>query len=240
MSGLLTRDQQKQAAATRAVEEIKDGMLVGLGTGSTAAYVISALAERVKAGLRVCAIPTSQATEAMARELGIAITDFHRRHRIDITIDGADQVALGTLDLIKGLGGALLREKIVAAASERMIVVIDETKLVKRLGDRTKLPLEIVSFGWETVLDRLAELGCEPSLRWAGRRPFMTDGGNCIADCSFAEIADPRALEARLAAVIGVVESGLFIGMASRIIVGRSIGVDVIDTPLRCAPPDGG
>jgi ribose 5-phosphate isomerase A len=165
----------------------------------------------------------------MARELGIAITDFHRRHRIDITIDGADQVALGTLDLIKGLGGALLREKIVAAATERLIVIIDESKLVQRLGSRTKLPVEIVSFGWETVLDRLAKAGCEPTLRWAGRRPFMTDSGNCIADCDFAEIADPKALEARLAAIVGVVESGLFIGMAARVIVGRSAGVEAID-----------
>lgn len=240
MSALLTRDQQKSAAAARAVEDVKDGMLVGLGTGSTATYAIRALAARVKDGLRVTAIPTSQATEAMARELGIAITDFHRRHRIDITIDGADQVALGTLDLIKGLGGALLREKIVAAATERLIVVIDETKLVQRLGNHTPLPVEIVSFGWETVLDRLTELGCEPKLRWAGRRPFMTDSGNCIADCTFVEIADPLALEARLAAIIGVVESGLFIGMASRVIVGRPAGVEVIDAPLRRIPLDGG
>jgi ribose 5-phosphate isomerase A len=231
MTALLTQNEQKHAAALRAVEEVKDGMLVGLGSGSTATHAIRALASRVRAGLRITAIPTSQATEALARELGIAITDFHRRLRIDITIDGADQVALGTLDLIKGLGGALLREKIVAAASDRMIVVIDETKLVKRLGSRTKLPVEIVAFGWETVLDRLVKAGCEPTLRWSGRRPFMTDGGNCIADCAFAESADPAALEARLASIIGVVECGLFIGMASQVIVGRPTGAELIDAP---------
>jgi len=231
MTALLTQDEQKRAAALRAVAEIEDGMLVGLGSGSTAAYAIEALASRVGAGLRVAAIPTSQTTEALARRLGITITDFHRRHRIDITIDGADQVALGTLDLIKGLGGALLREKIVAGASDRMIVIIDDSKLVKRLGGRTPLPVEIVSFGWETVLDRLEQSGCEPKLRWSGRRPFMTDGGNCIADCAFAEIADPPALEARLAAILGVVESGLFIGRASRVIVGRPTGAEVIDAP---------
>jgi ribose 5-phosphate isomerase A len=229
MTALSLQDEQKRAAAARAVEEIKDGMLVGLGSGSTATFAIKALAARVAAGLRIAAIPTSNATEALARSLGICITDFHRCHRIDITIDGADQVALGTLDLIKGLGGALLREKIVAGATERLIVVIDEAKLVPRLGDRTPLPVEIVSFGWEIVLDRLAEIGCEPKLRWAGRRPFMTDGGNCIADCSFAEISDPLALEARLASIIGVVESGLFVDMASQVIVGRPTGVEVIE-----------
>jgi ribose 5-phosphate isomerase A len=239
MTPLATQDDQKRAAARLAVEEIEDGMLVGLGSGSTATFAIEALALRVKAGLRIEAVPTSQATEALARGLGIAITDFHRRHRIDITIDGADQVARGSLDLIKGLGGALLREKIVACASERMVVIIDETKLVQHLGGRTKLPVEIASFGWETVLGRLAAAGAEPTLRWAGRRPFMTDSGNCIADCSVADIPDPGALEARLAAIIGVVESGLFVGMAARTIVGRPTGVEVIDAARSPVPRHG-
>jgi ribose 5-phosphate isomerase A len=132
-------------------------------------------------------------------------------------------------DLVKGLGGALLREKMVASASDRMIVVVDETKLVDRLGGNTPLPVEIVSFGWQTVLDRLAAIGCAPRLRLAGDEPFTTDGGNYIADCAIAEMPDPAALEARLSAIIGVVESGLFIGLASKIVVGRPTGVEVIE-----------
>jgi ribose 5-phosphate isomerase A len=222
------QEAHKRAAAERAVLEIKDGMLVGLGSGSTATYAIKALALRVAAGLHITAIPTSHVTEALARDLGITVIDFRLRHRIDVTIDGADQVALATFDLIKGLGGALLREKIVAAATDRMIVVIDETKLVPRLGDRTRLPVEIAAFGYESVLDRLTQMGFAPMLRWSGQRAFKTDGGNCIADCSISEIADPLALEARLAGVIGVVESGLFIDMASTVVVGRPTGVEVI------------
>jgi ribose 5-phosphate isomerase A len=222
------QDAHKRAAAERAVLEIKDGMLVGLGSGTTATYAIKALALRVAGGLRITAIPTSHASEVLARDLGIAITDFRLRHRIDVTIDGADQVALAGFDLIKGLGGALVREKIVAAATDRMIVVVDETKLVPMLGDLTRLPVEISSFGWECVLYRLAELGCEPKLRWSGQRPFKSDGGNYIADCRFSEIADPLALEARLAGIVGVVESGLFIDMVSAVMVGRPTGVEVI------------
>ena len=148
------------------------------------------------------------------------LTSFAKHRRIDVTIDGADQVERGTLNLIKGLGGALLREKIVASASDRMIVVVDETKLVDRLGRSTPLPVETVSFGWQTTLDRLSALGCEPRLRMAGDKPFTTDSGNYIIDCVIAEIPDPAALEARLSAIIGVVESGLFIGLASKIVVG--------------------
>ena len=146
-----------------------------------------------------------------------------------VTIDGADQVEEHSLHLIKGLGGALLREKIVAAASGRLIVAVDESKLVDRLGRRTALPVEIVTFGWQTTIDRLTALGCEPRLRVADGRPFTTEGGNYIADCAFPEIPDPVALEARLASVVGVVESGLFIGLASTIVVGRPAGVKIIE-----------
>ena len=219
----------KRAAALRAVAEVEDGMVVGLGSGSTAAFALAGLAERVAGGLRVLGIPTSEATAALARRLGIPLASLGQHRRIDLTIDGADQVERGTLHLIKGLGGALLREKIVAAASARLIVAVDESKLVDRLGDRTALPVEIVPFGWRTTLDRLTALGCAPRLRRAGGQPFTTDGGNYIADCALREILDPPALEARLSAVVGVIETGLFIGLASTIMVGRPAGVEIIE-----------
>jgi ribose 5-phosphate isomerase A len=223
------QDKSKRMAAARAVGEIEDGMVLGLGSGSTAAFALEALAERIRKGLRVVGIPTSEKTAALAQQLGVPLTSFAEHRRIDIAIDGADQVERGTLNLVKGVGGALLREKIVASASDRMIVVVDETKLVDRLGGNMPLPVEIVSFGWQTVVERLAALGCAPHLRLAGDEPFTTDGGNHIADCVIAEIPDPAALEARLSAIIGVVESGLFIGLASEIVVGRSTGVEVIE-----------
>lgn len=229
----LDLDRLKRTAAARAVEEVEDGMVVGLGSGSSATAAVEALAERVAKGLHVVGIPTSERTGTTARRLGVPITDFGRHRRIDVTIDGADQVARSTLDLIKGLGGALLREKIVASVSDRMIVVIDETKLVERLGGRTPLPVEIASFGWQSVLDRLAEAGYAPQLRLADGHPFVTDNGNYIVDCAIAVIADPAAFEARLKAVVGVVECGLFVGMASQIVVGRAAGVEIIKRTIR-------
>jgi ribose 5-phosphate isomerase A len=222
------RDALKRAAAERAVAEVEDGMVLGLGSGSTASFAIAALAARVAAGLSVVGIPTSERSAALARRLGVPLSTFAQHRRIDLTIDGADQVERGTLNLIKGLGGALLREKIVASASDRMIVMIDESKLVDRLGERMDLPVEIVAFGWQTVVDRLALLGCAPRLRCIGDAPFTTDSGNYIADCVFGAMPDAAALEARLSAVVGVVETGLFIGMASEIVVGRATGVEVI------------
>jgi ribose 5-phosphate isomerase A len=223
------QDGPKRAAAVRAIEEVEDGMVLGLGSGTTAAFALEELAARIAKGLHVGGIPTSEKTAALARRLGIRLTSFAEHHHIDLTIDGADQVERGTLNLVKGLGGALLREKIVAGASNRMIVVVDETKLVDRLGGQTPLPVEIVSFGWQTVLDRLTAIGCAPQLRLADAKPFITDGGNYIVDCAIAEVSDPAALEARLSRIIGVVESGLFIGLASKIVIGRSTGVEVIE-----------
>ncbi len=223
------QDGPRRAAAARAVQEVEDGMVVGLGSGSTVAFAVEALAVRVAKGLRVVGIPTSEATAGLARRLGVPLTSFAEHSRIDVAIDGADQVEWGPLNLVKGLGGALLREKIVASASDRMIFVVDETKLVDRLGGTTPLPVEIISFGWQTVLDRLAAIGCAPLLRLTGDKPFTTDGGNYIADCAIAEIPNPAALEARLASIIGVAESGLFIGLASKIVVGRPTGVEAIE-----------
>jgi ribose 5-phosphate isomerase A len=171
----------------------------------------------------------------LARRLGIPLTDFAEHRRVDLTIDGADQVERGTLTLVKGHGGSLLREKIVASASDRMIVVVDESKVVERLGGKTPLPVEIVAFGWQTVFHRLAAMGCAPQLRLAGKKPFVTDGGNVIADCAIAAIPDPVALEAALSAIVGVVATGLFIGLASSVVVGMAIGVKTlhIRAPVR-------
>ncbi len=226
------RERQKRAAAARTVEFVMPGMVLGLGSGSTAELVLKALAVRVAQGLRVAGIPTSQRTEARARQLGLTLTDFATYRHIDLTIDGADEVERGRLNLIKGRGGALLREKIVAAASARMIVVVDESKLVDRLGTLGPLPVEIVAFGWQVVLDRLAESGAVPTLRRVGAMPFVTDGGNYIADCVFPGIADPEALQARLAAMIGIVESGLFVGLADTVVIGGRSGIEIIE---RCA-----
>ena len=225
----------KRNAAIRAVREVEDGMVVGLGSGSTTTLAIEALGERVRAGLRITGIPTSEASAALARRLGIPLTDFARHRRIDLTIDGADQVARGSLDLVKGRGGALLREKIVASASDRMIVVADETKLVNSLGGATPLPLEIVPFGWELTIDRLAALGLAATLRLNAGQPFRSDGGNYIADCTIGETGDPPALERQLRGLLGVIATGLFIGMATRVIVGRETGCEIIDAPRRAS-----
>src|SRR5262252_5931679 len=189
------RDELKRAAAMRAIEEVEDGMALGLGTGSTAAFVVEGLARRLAAGLRVVGIPTSERTADQARRLGIPIATFAEYQRLDLTIDGADEVELGSLDLIKGLGGALLREKIVAAASNRLIIVVDQEKLVERLGEHTPVPGEVTPFGWQVTAVALARLGCTPQRRYtSGEQPYVTDGGNYILDCRFSPLSDPSAI----------------------------------------------
>jgi ribose 5-phosphate isomerase A len=223
------QDHLKRLAAAAAIAEVEDGMVLGLGSGSTAAFAVEALAARVAQGLEVVAIPTSERTAAQARRLGIRLGSFAEHRRIDMTIDGADEVEIGTLNLIKGRGGALLREKIVASASDRMVVIVDEGKRVDRLGRLAPVPVEIVAFGWQVTLDRLADLGASPTLRVVGDEPFRTDSGNHIADCAFGEIGDAADLERRLAAITGVVESGLFVGLAARVIVGTRSGMQVLE-----------
>lgn len=223
------QDHLKRLAAEAAVAEVEDGMVLGLGSGSTAAFAVEALAARVAKGLDVVAIPTSERTAAQARRLGIRFSSFAEHRRIDMTIDGADEVEIGTLNLIKGRGGALLREKIVASASDRMVVIVDEGKLVDRLGQHAPVPVEIVAFGWQVTFDRLVDLGARPTLRIAGDAPFRTDSGNHIVHCAFGEIDDPADLERRLAAITGVVESGLFVGLAARVIVGTRSGMRVLE-----------
>lgn len=220
------REAQKRAAAARAVAEVESGMVLGLGSGSTAELALAALAERIAAGLSICGIPSSERTAALARRLGVPLTGFAEYRRIDLTIDGADQVARAGLALIKGRGGSLLREKIVAKASRRMIVVADESKLVDRLGGSTPLAVEIVPFGCEVTLERLAALGGDPALRRRGEDPFVTDNGNFIADCRFTSLDEPKQLEASLDRIVGVVACGLFLGLASSAFIGGRHGVE--------------
>jgi ribose 5-phosphate isomerase A len=228
------RDQLKRMAALRAIEEVEDGMVVGLGTGSTAAFVVEGLAARVAAGLRVVGVPTSERTAAQARRLGIPIATFAEHQRLDLTIDGADEVQLGSLDLIKGLGGALLREKIVAAASNRLIIVVDQEKLVERLGEHTPVPVEVTQFGWQATATALAKLGCLPERRYTtGEQPYVTDGGNFILDCRFGPLAEPDIIERRLAMTVGTVESGLFVGRTSVVVVASTTGVEVLRPPAK-------
>jgi len=228
------RDQLKRASALRAIEEVEDGMVVGLGTGSTAAFVVEGLAARVASGLRVVGIPTSERTATQARRLGIPISTFAEHQHLDLTIDGADEVQLGTLDLIKGLGGALLGEKIVAAASERLIIVVDQEKLVERLGEHTPVPIEVTQFGWQVTAVALAKLGCAAERRYtAGEQPYLTDGGNYILDCRFGPIADPAAIERQIAMTVGTVESGLFVARTSGVVVATTTGVEFLIPPAR-------
>jgi ribose 5-phosphate isomerase A len=217
------RDQLKRAAAEAAVALVEDGMAVGLGTGSTAFFAIEALIRRVRDGLQITAIPTSERSAAQAREGGIELVDFASCTRLDLTIDGADQVAVASLDLIKGMGGALLREKIVAAASDRLVIVADAGKLADSLS--LPVPVEIVEFGWQATARMVAELDGKPVLRQGKDGPYRTDGGNLIIDCDFGTIADPALLDRRLREIVGVVETGLFVGMAELVLVADAAGV---------------
>ena len=229
---IVNRDELKRAAALRAIEEIENGMIVGLGTGSTAAFVVEGLGARVARGLKVVGIPTSERTAVQARRLGISIATFAEHQRLDLTIDGADEVQLGTLDLIKGLGGALLREKIVASASDRLIIVVDQEKLVEQLGEHTPVPVEVAQFGWQVTAVALAKLGCVPERRYTvGEQPYVTDGGNYILDCRFGPLADPRAIEKSIGLTVGTVESGLFVGRSSMVVVASSTGVEILTPP---------
>jgi ribose 5-phosphate isomerase A len=204
--------EPKQAAALRALEEVEDGMLLGLGTGSTAAYFIDALGARVRGGLQVTAVATSKASAEQAGGFGIPLLENVDRP-IDLTVDGADQID-PRLNLVKGLGGALLREKVVAAASNRMMVIATEDKLVPRL-DHGPLPVEVLPLLWERTAATISALGLEPILRPAGQAPFVSDNGNLILDCQLNGALEPAQLAAALDAIPGVIGHGLFVGIAT-------------------------
>jgi ribose 5-phosphate isomerase A len=224
----------KQQAAERALAFLADGMRLGLGTGSTAAKFVDLVGARVRDGLRVVCVPTSEATRAQAERLGVRLTTLDETPELDLTVDGADELD-GELRLIKGGGGALLREKIVALASHRVVVIADASKRVAALG-KYPLPVEVVPFGMAAtrqLIERLSrEVGCRGEIRLrqgADGRPFVTDGGNHLLDCLFGRIEDPEALDQALKRVPGVVENGLFLGIASAAIVAGPAGVEVLE-----------
>lgn len=231
-----TADDRKRAAALKALDLISDGMIVGLGTGSTAAHFVRALGERVRSGLRITGVPTSAAAETLAIEAGIPLAELDAVPHVDITIDGADE-ADRSFRLIKGGGAAHLREKIVAAASRRMIAIMDDSKLVDALG-RFPLPLEIVPFAARTTLrhaaDAAAAAGCAGNfvrLRGGDAHPVISDNGNLIADLDCGMIPDAEALASALSAIPGLVEHGLFIGLCHGLIVGTAQGAEFIEPP---------
>jgi len=230
----MAKDREKEAAGRAAAKLVRDGDVVGLGTGSTAYFAVVALGGRVKAGLKIIGIPTSIQTAELARVVGIPLTTLEEHPEIDITIDGADEVD-PKLNLIKGGGGALLREKVVASATKKMVVVADSGKIVSALG-RFPLPVEVISFARAVVEKKIVSLGATPKLRTKpDGSPFLTDNGNQILDCSFGTIADPSALARELNGTPGVVEHGLFIGLAKLAVVGKGDSVNEL-RPQRVQP----
>lgn len=219
----------KERAAEHGAGLVQSGMLLGLGSGSTATLMVQAIGRKLKEGsLRdVRGVPTSSAIAAVARESGVPLTTLDQDPHLDLDLDGADEVDPG-LNLIKGLGGALLWEKIVATASRRLVILADASKLVSRLGTKAPLPVEVVRFGWKSHVRFIEGLGGKPTLRLTSAgQPFVTDEGNYLLDCRFDGIADPRALEQALLTRAGIVGTGLFLGMAQRVILGTADGVEV-------------
>lgn len=219
-------DRLKKAAALKAVEFVRDGMVVGLGTGSTAKHMVIALGEKVRAGMTLRGVPTSQETAALARQSGIPLIDTENRWEIDVAIDGADQVDPG-FNLIKGGGGALLKEKIVAASARQFIVLVDHTKQVPVLGGSFPLPIEIVPFGWGSTAREIERLTkSQVVLRERNGAPFKTEAGNFIVDVHVARIERPADLELALNQIPGIVETGLFVGRTDILIVGNATGTE--------------
>lgn len=220
----------KQIAAEHAASFVEDGMKVGLGTGSTAYYAICRIGERVREGLNIQAVATSEASDKLAREWGIPIIPFDQIGHLDLTIDGADEVD-PDFNLIKGGGGALLREKIVAANSDKLIIVADGSKSVQKLG-KFPLPVEVVPFASEWTFQALEKMGCEPQWRMQGQDRYLTDNGNLIADCHLGEIADAAELNVQLNMLPGVVDNGLFVNMANIVIIAKEDGsIDELHRP---------
>lgn len=220
------QDSQKRAAGEYAAQLVEDGQLVGLGTGSTTAFAIKAIGRRVAEGLRIKGVPTSVKTQHLAEELGIPLLNLNDAGRLDITIDGADRIDYD-FNMIKGGGGALIREKLVALCSHREVIIVDEGKVVSSLADTFPVPVEVLPFGWKMVERRLVEFGGEPVLRTFGTEPFLSDNGNYVLDCRFRKIADAASLERSIKLISGVVDCGLFIGLADTLIIGSEAGVQV-------------
>jgi ribose 5-phosphate isomerase A len=221
----------KQVAGERAVEYVNDGMIVGLGTGSTVYYSIKSLGMMVSEGLDIIGIPTSIQSEKIAKGSGINLSTLEEYPQIDVTIDGADEVD-PHLNLIKGMGGALFREKIVASASKMEIIAVDPTKIVDILGTKSPLPVEVSKFGWKVCLEKLKRLDCHPKLRTKDEKPVISDNKNYIIDCSFEMIKEPEYLESKINNIPGVVENGLFLGLTDLVIMGTEDGGKLISKML--------
>ena len=224
------KDELKKQAAERAIEFVRDGQIIGLGTGSTTRFAIEGLGHRVKQGLKIKGVPTSIGSERMARNLQIPLADLNDISRIDIDIDGADEID-GDFNMIKGGGGALTREKLVALATERVIIVVDESKLVKRLGHTWPVPVEVLPFAWSMSARLLTEMGSTPRLREKDGTVFVTDNGNYILDCAFGPITDAPLLEKSIKQLSGVVEVGLFIGLCHTLVIANEGEVRVEERP---------
>ena len=222
-------DARKRAAASRALEEVRDGMVVGLGSGSTAELFVAALGERVSQGLQVRGVPTSERVVTLARAVGVPLTSLEEHPRLALTVDGADEVEPRTLAVIKGRGGALLREKLVAMATDREIIVADDSKLVRTLGERQPVPVAVVPFGWQATARRIERLGCRAELRCADGGPRVTDDGLFVLDCTFGPIPEPHRLAHEIKALVGVVEHGLFVGLVDRVLAAGEDGITVLD-----------
>jgi ribose 5-phosphate isomerase A len=220
----LSADELKRLASIAALEEIRNDMIVGLGTGSTASHFIRELGKRVQGGLRVLGIPTSEASRLLAQEVGVSLTTLKEHPEIDVTVDGADEVS-PSLDLIKGLGGALVREKIVAHASKRVIIVVDDSKMVKQLGTRAPIPVEVVPFAVDSVKLKLVRWKGSVKIREKDGRPFVSDNGNYIIDWQYGAIEDPNGTEMKLKGITGVVDSGIFSKVAEMVIVAEGSSI---------------
>lgn len=237
----MEREELKRLAGEKAVEFVEDGMIVGLGTGSTVEYTLKKLGEKVRDGLKIQGIPTSIHTKRMAKEQNIPLTTLEEHPEIDLTIDGADEVD-SSLNLIKGGGGALTREKIIAFNSKEVIIIIDDSKVVKALGIDFALPVEVVKFGWQSTKKALEQFGWQPAKetldevacnaelrKVMGDEPFITDNGNYILDCEFERIEHPEQLEIDINNTPGVVENGLFVNLVNEVIVGSKQGIKTLN-----------
>ncbi|MFC4023960.1 ribose-5-phosphate isomerase RpiA [Oceanobacillus longus] len=224
---LSEQDRMKKIVGEEAAAFVKDGMKVGLGSGSTVYWMIRKLGELVENGLKIEGIPSSTQTENWAHEFGVPLTDFSKVNKLDITIDGADEVD-ENLHMIKGGGAALFREKIIAQAAKELIIIVDASKMVTNLG-KYPLPVEILPFAWERTANEISKLGCVPKLRKKDAEILISDNGNYILDCPFNVITDPTNLNEEIKRIVGVVETGLFIGMATRIIVGDGENINIVE-----------
>lgn len=233
----MQRQAWKRAAAYAAVEqEITDGIIIGLGTGSTADLMLEALADRMHQGLRVTGVATSERTRAAAMRLGIPLAELDNVTTLHLSIDGADEVTLPALDLVKGRGGALLREKLVAVTSQRRIIIVDDSKVVAALASNHPVPVEVDRFGWHHTAGRLASMGAAVQRRMlagdgAPNEPFISDGGHYVLDCSFGPIDQTSALAAQIKGITGVIDHGLFVAMTERVYIAGASGIHVYDRP---------